>query len=110
MMNNVDLIHLRAHLSIYMYVCRLSHSCTLYYLLKQLDGIRCHLAGILAFVPSNFVLHGKGRFGLGPPVRRNSAYCQITFVLVIIYHSFFITAIDGWHIYLHTAYAGSRSL
>ena len=45
--------------SVSLYVCRLSHLCTL---LKLLDGMRWHLAGTLMLDGPQFP-YGKGRFG-----------------------------------------------
>jgi len=76
-------------LSVCMYVYHLSHSCTM---LKTLDWIRCHLAGILGGPKWHCIRregapvpHGKERFeGSELPVCSDVICCQITLVLVVV--------------------------
>ena len=78
------------HVHVCMYVCRLSHSCTL---LKPLSGMRCHLVETLLWSQVTMyyrrtitVLDGKGKFrDRNPIVCSNAAYCQIILVLVGIF-------------------------
>ena len=65
--------------SVHLYVCRLSHSCTL---LKPLDRVRCHMAGTLVWCQETW----EGEiWGSEPPVCSNAACCQITLAFLSIY-------------------------